>query len=206
MGNKLTQVSFLFVFATLLVVIGHADITLDYKDLWIHKWVYSFHMPLFFLVSGFLFAYTHPENKMKGMRFFPFIWKKVKRLLLPFLFINSVIFVIKSRFVSADLMQHPLTFSFSSWVESLLFHPIGFMWFLPALFMIFVCFSLLRNWICVNKYLQMGGGNSAICVKPCDTRSVIYANIVRGSLFGLFRLGDSLLYLQGKGGCDSVAL
>ena len=40
MGNKLTQVSFLFVFATLLVVIGHADITLDYKDLWIHKWVY----------------------------------------------------------------------------------------------------------------------------------------------------------------------
>ena len=169
MGNKLTQVSFLFVFATLLVVIGHADITLDYKDLWIHKWVYSFHMPLFFLVSGFLFAYTHPENKMKGMRFFPFIWKKVKRLLLPFLFINSVIFVIKSRFVSADLMQHPLTFSFSSWVESLLFHPIGFMWFLPALFMIFVFFSLLRKWICVNIYLQMRGGNSAICVKPCDT-------------------------------------
>ena len=120
MGNKLTQVSFLFVFATLLVVIGHADITLDYKDLWIHKWVYSFHMPLFFLVSGFLFAYTHPENKMKGMRFFPFIWKKVKRLLL-------------------------------------LFHPIGFMWFLPALFMIFVFFSLLRKWICVNIYLQMGG-------------------------------------------------
>ena len=27
MGKKLTQVSFLFVFATLLVVIGHADIT-----------------------------------------------------------------------------------------------------------------------------------------------------------------------------------
>ena len=48
MGKKLTQVSFLFVFATLLVVIGHADITLDYRDLWIYKWVYSFHMPLFF--------------------------------------------------------------------------------------------------------------------------------------------------------------
>lgn len=51
MGNKLTQVSFLFVFATLLVVIGHADITLDYKDLWIHKWcihficLYSFWCP-----------------------------------------------------------------------------------------------------------------------------------------------------------------
>ena len=103
MGNKLTQVSFLFVFATLLVVIGHADITLDYKDLWIHKWVYSFHMPLFFLVSGFLFAYTHPENKMKGMRFFPFIWKKVKRLLLPFLFINSVICFCRFDAASVDV-------------------------------------------------------------------------------------------------------
>ncbi len=37
MGKKLTQVSFLFVFATLLVVIGHADITLDYKELWVYK-------------------------------------------------------------------------------------------------------------------------------------------------------------------------
>ena len=65
MGKKLTQVSFLFVFATLLVVIGHADITLDYRDLWIYKWVYSFHMPLFFFLSGFLFAYTYPANKMQ---------------------------------------------------------------------------------------------------------------------------------------------
>lgn len=157
MGKKLTQVSFLFVFATLLVVIGHADITLDYKELWIYKWVYSFHMHLFFFLSGFLFAYTHPVSKMQGMGFFPFVMKKVRRLLLPFLFINSVIFVIKSRFVSAELMQHPLTFSFSSWVESMLCRPIGFMWFLPALFMIFVFFSLLKRWICVNIYLQMGG-------------------------------------------------
>ena len=130
MGKKLTQVSFLFVFATLLVVIGHADITLDYRDLWIYKWVYSFHMPLFFFLSGFLFAYTYPANK---------------------------IFVIKSRFVPAELMQNPLTFSFSSWVESMLWYPIGFMWFLPTLFMIFVFFSLLRKWIYVNVYLQMGG-------------------------------------------------
>ena len=28
-------------------------------------------------------------------------------------------------------MQNPLTFSFSSWVESMLWYPIGFMWFLP---------------------------------------------------------------------------
>ena len=194
MGKKLTQVSFLFVFATLLVVIGHADITLDYKELWIYKWVYSFHMPLFFFLSGFLFAYTHPLSKMQGMGYFPFMMKKVRRLLLPFLFINSVIFVIKSRFVSAELLQNPLTFSFSSWVESMLWHPIGFMWFLPTLFMIFVFFSLLRGWIYVNVYLQMGG-DFAVCVKLCDARYVGYANIGRCSLLRLFRFGNSLLYL-----------
>lgn len=157
MGKKLIQISFLFVFATLLVVIGHADITLDYKDIWIFKWVYSFHMPLFFFLSGFLFAYTHPEDKMRKINFFSFMKKKVRRLLLPFLFINSVIFVIKSRFVSAELMQHPLTFSFPSWVESMLERPIGFMWFLPALFMIFVFFLLIKRGIYINIYLQIGG-------------------------------------------------
>lgn len=152
MSKKLTQISFLFVFATLLVVIGHADITLEYRELWIYRWVYSFHMPLFFFLSGFLFVYTHPENKIKDMTFFSFIGKKGKRLLLPFLFINSVIFVIKASLIPSDMMQHPLKLSFSSWVESMLWHPIGFMWFLPTLFMIFVLFAAIKDWIYINKY------------------------------------------------------
>ena len=204
MGKKLTQVSFLFVFATLLVVIGHADITLDYRDLWIYKWVYSFHMPLFFFLSGFLFAYTYPANKMQGMRFFPFMRKKVKRLLLPFLFINSVIFVIKSRFVPAELMQNPLTFSFSSWVESMLWYPIGFMWFLPTLFMIFVFFSLLRKWIYVNVYLQMGGVILLFVlsyVMPNMQFMQISVAVHYSAYFGL-----GILYCIYKGRIDAILL
>ena len=116
MGKKLKRISFLFVFATALVVIGHADITLDYRDLWIFKWIYSFHMPLFFFLSGFLFCHTHPYEGMRTVPFYQFMGKKVHRLLLPFLFINSVIFLIKSRFVLSELMQHPISFSFGSWM------------------------------------------------------------------------------------------
>lgn len=110
MAKKLTQISFLFVFATLLVVIGHSDITLDYKKLWIFKWVYTFHMPLFFFLSGFLFFYTNPREKLSGLCRKRFLWKKVKRLLLPYWFVSSVIFVIKARFIDTSQMQHPLSF------------------------------------------------------------------------------------------------
>ena len=154
--QKLNQISFLFVFATFLVVLGHSDITLDCRDLWIYKWVYTFHMPLFFLVSGFLFAYTNPEEKMRQLNKERFLWKKVKRLLLPYLFISSVIFVIKSLFIKTEQMQHPLTFDVESYLNMLFFHPVGFMWFLPALFVIFVMSVLVHRFIW-NKYLQMGG-------------------------------------------------
>lgn len=154
--KKLHQISFLFVFATLLVVIGHSDITMDFRELWVYKWVYTFHMPLFFLVSGFLFAYTNPKEKMLELNKVRFLQKKVKRLLLPYVFISSVIFVIKALFIKSDQMQHPLTFEWDSYLNMLFFHPVGFMWFLPTLFVIFVIFVSIYylKW---NKYLQMGG-------------------------------------------------
>lgn len=84
MNKKLNQISFLSVFAMILVVIGHSDITLDFRELWIFKWIYTFHMPLFFLISGFLYAYTNPKDKLEKINSWQFIGKKVKRLLLPF--------------------------------------------------------------------------------------------------------------------------
>lgn len=198
------QISFLFVFATFLVVVGHADITLDYRELWIFKWIYSFHMPLFFFLSGFLFAYTHPVSKMQGMGFFPFMWKKVKRLLLPFLFINSVIFVIKSRFVSVELMQHPMMFSFSSWVERMLYRPIGFMWFLPALFMIFVFFSFLRKWIYVDIYLQIVGVISLLVLS--NVMPDISFMQVSVAVYYSFYFSLGILYCIYKGEVDTLLL
>ena len=60
MQKRNKEIALLTLFAMTLVVAGHSDITLDYKKLWIYKWVYSFHMPLFFFISGFLFCLTNP--------------------------------------------------------------------------------------------------------------------------------------------------
>lgn len=155
MNKKLNQISFLSVFAMILVVIGHSHITLEFRELWIFKWVYTFHMPLFFLISGFLYAYTNPKGKLEKINSWQFIGKKVKRLLYPFFFINSIIFIIKALAVNEEQMQHPLSFDFQSYINSMLFHPIGFMWFLPALFVIFVLFISFKRYV-YNRYFPVG--------------------------------------------------
>lgn len=160
--------AFLTVFATMLVVAGHCDMTADYKQTWIFKWVYSFHMPLFFLISGYLFCLTNSFQRLNNTNWTDFMKKKFVRLMIPFFVINSVIFLMKATlFSNGDMLQNPVELSAVSYLNHLLLYPIGFMWFLPCLFMIFLmAFPLWKhckkmigssnghlNW----KYL--GGGN-----------------------------------------------
>ena len=73
--------------ACLLVVIGH--VIKDNSDLipkFLHSWIYSFHMPLFFVISGYVMK--------KNDSFFEFIKKRAKRLLYPYLALSFVVYVI----------------------------------------------------------------------------------------------------------------
>lgn len=154
-SGKNKQIVILTIFAMTLVVIGHCDITSDFKELWIYKWVYSFHMPLFFFISGFLFLYTFSKERFINTTYFKFIKNKAKRLLIPFLFINSIIFFIKSLLVNdSSLMQNPITFSLESFITSTLFRPIGFMWFLPTLFVIFSIMFIIFKELKIRSFVS----------------------------------------------------
>lgn len=151
-----------------LVVAGHSDITPDYKELWIFKWAYSFHMPLFFFISGYLFCLTNPVEKMiQNGAYSAFIKKKVSRLLMPFLFINSLIFIIKATLITdPSIMQHPATLDIYSFIDTTFLHPTGFMWFLPALFMVFTISFPLYRFVKTDRLdtLAIGGGKSLIII------------------------------------------
>ncbi len=138
-----THISFLQIFGILLVVIGHSC----YGALivpWWHTWIYSFHMPLFMFISGYLLKYSS-EKKASSLFIMSwekrgvFLWKKVKRLIIPYLVISTLAFVPKvlmSRFAA-----RPLDFSFSEYARMLIYpwdNAIIFFWFLPTLFLIFV--------------------------------------------------------------------
>lgn len=66
--------------AILCVVAGHTFAAYDPGSLQ-NKFIYSFHMPLFFILSGFFYK---PQEFKKAF------WKKVKSLLVPYFVINAL--------------------------------------------------------------------------------------------------------------------
>lgn len=78
-SSRLTALDSLRGFGILLVVLGHAS-----RSASLVSWIFSFHMPLFFIVSGMLF---HERQFLDSFK------KKVTRLLIPYLFFGIVTFV-----------------------------------------------------------------------------------------------------------------
>lgn len=80
-----------------LVIMGHTI-----KDTYVYNWIYSFHMPLFFFLSGFLI-----EQKPKIDSYKIFLLQKCKSLLLPFIVFRILLviywIVIESKYRELDL-------------------------------------------------------------------------------------------------------
>lgn len=73
--KRLNWVDYIKGIGIILVVIGH---TTSIGDIW-KTWIYTFHMPLFFCISGYLFKHNRPITSM------------AQRLLLPLLIYMLII-------------------------------------------------------------------------------------------------------------------
>lgn len=121
-------------FAMLLVVLGH--VSAMSSDLVL--WIYSFHMPLFFIISGVVFRYSKYTSLKECML------DKTKKLLLPYVFlfaINIPFWYINWK-VLGNSSATPI-----GMLEGFLAanHALGYMtstvlWFLPCLFLVSVLF------------------------------------------------------------------
>ena len=146
--------------ATILVVIGHSNYLIintkyggvDYSafpfsealsnclftkiEVIIGGWIYSFHMPLFFMLSGAIFA-LKPIPSFRTL-----INKKANRLLIPYIF-YGLLFMLPIKYFSGfyafpNLKKAVLSF-FIRTDDS------GHLWFLPTLFFCFIIFWLLNK-------------------------------------------------------------
>ena len=137
-SNRLPWVSFLQVFAIILVVIGHSFY--HHEDNVVYEWIYSFHMPLFFFISGYLLQVSVRRSGMPLGKYFGVrkLAKKAKRLLLPYWLISSLVFVPKSFF--GNFAGREVDFSWTGYIHMLLVpidNVISIYWFLPTLFLVF---------------------------------------------------------------------
>ncbi len=198
MENKNTLISILQAWGILLVVLGHS-FYYHKENNPVFDWIYTFHMPLFMFISGYLLKYTTRRNNKhlneiqlwgnKG-----FVWKKTKRLLIPYIAISSFAFAPKA--LLAKFAGRPVDFSIEGYVNMLIYpedNVIAVFWFLPTLFLIFIIVILAVKTTKAQLKLPMALGGLIILTllhmysSEIDTRLLNISGVV--SYFVYFAFG-----------------
>ena len=168
MKERDKHISFLQALGIILVVLCHGYYTpLQNEEHFFYsvfQWIYLFHMPLWFFISGYLFELTNGRNFNARS----FIGKKAYQLIVPYIILSTIAFVPKA-LLPDSMSIRPLDFTIGSYVNCLLMprqNPIGPYWFIPTLFLIFCVVAISKRlwngkWIyfltpllfCVSAYI-----------------------------------------------------
>ena len=131
--NRVYWIDALKAIAIISVVIGHSPGIQGYN--YIVKYIYSFHIPLFFLISGILFDPKMAENDLSA-----FLQKQARGLLIPYFawgFITYIPWYVIARHFGSYPDLNPikplLGMLYETGSGTWLIHN-GALWFLPCLF------------------------------------------------------------------------
>lgn len=110
------------------------------KTLLLYSMLYSFHMPLFMFVSGFLMVYTTRVRYASGCPgIITFAKTKLKRLLVPFFVLTLVTFV--PRAAMSGIADDSIDMNLESFLRSFVYADslvIPLFWFLQASFILLI--------------------------------------------------------------------
>lgn len=125
----------------LMVVIGHVFETGP-----INQYVYTFHMPAFFILSGIMFQFSTALNKT----FRKVLWDKIYTLAIPFFFFECL-------GVLSNIASFGITLNIKGYIYQTLILDCnnGPDWFIWALLRAEICFLLIHKLI-RNKYVIWG--------------------------------------------------
>ena len=144
----LKYISYLQVIGIILVVAGHSvhlypDGASGVRTPF-YRAVYSFHMPLFLFISGFLMIYTtglvnRPKNNIGK-----YVTGKIKRLILPFITLTAITFFPRAMMsgVADDVIEPDIHTFILAFIDKE-YLVIPFFWYLQA------CFLLLTISYCI---------------------------------------------------------
>ena len=138
----------------LLVVVGHLVTGQDinapglewYKFL--KRYIYSFHMPLFMFVSGFLFYYTLPKFSNKK-DYWHYVRKKIIRLFPSYLIFSMIIFIAK--LLLSNHLEVDNNISGFNEFFMVLYNPVrsfaGSLWYVYVLFQFYLIFPIILKYL-----------------------------------------------------------
>lgn len=132
--TRLTDIDYTRAFAILLVVIGHWQLA-PMPAYWryVVDFIYTFHMPLFLALSGYLFMYT----AVPGRSYLQFLGRKVQRLIVPYLTVSVIVTLLK--LAEQNDMHVVRHVTLKTFVEIFYSPAAGyFMWFIWTLWWMFV--------------------------------------------------------------------
>lgn len=184
MKKRWKEIDVLYTIGIILVLIGHSHSSdwSSFRGTTLEKaiqFIYTFHMPLFFFISGFLFQNSH---SLQERGYETYIKDKALRLLTPYLFWSLIAaipkyYVENSSFTGVgkavlDVFINPRA---SVW---------GHFWFLPVLFLTYVIFGAAKKQI---------EGYKRIATVLVVT-AVIYFLPIRTNILGLSDLHTSIFF------------
>lgn len=149
--DKILWLSIVQGWAILLVVIGHVN-GFTYSgepgefyplSEWVHRFCYSFHMPLFMFVSGALLYYSRIA---KGWKVGSLYKDKLKRLLLPYICFTVIAFLIKAPL--ASVTKRGMDISAAGFLNALFDPangPLGELWFIGTLLWLMFMYPLYQT-------------------------------------------------------------
>lgn len=120
-------------FGIFSIFLGHLDNGLSYY------FVFTYHVPLFFLISGCMENFNNEKNFIK------YFLKKVKNILIPFLIFSLLSIIIRVIETNASLgaVKSMLTLLLRGNIRNTFFA--GSLWFLSCLFIIEILFNIIKR-------------------------------------------------------------
>lgn len=147
--KELYDISILGAIGITLVVFGHSlPSRFLYDETYVPfltniiDFIYIFHMPLFFYISGYLWRFTQKYDFSDELK------SKIKRLLMPYFLFSCLGYIVK--WPLSQYAGRPINFGFEDFFFRIFFpweSPIIFLWFLPCLFLVSITSILLLKFI-----------------------------------------------------------
>ena len=150
--NRSNKIDIMKAIGIILVVIGHCT-----NIIFLHRFIYLFHLALFFVISGYLYNEKYADNP----------WNYIGKILksyIPLYFIYNTIFVLgHNLFIQIGILDNSLPIygypeTVCSLLNSFLFisnEPFSAaMWFIPVLIVSLIIFNFITNYSSKTKILQ----------------------------------------------------